>query len=233
MEELLIEVEDLWRVYAENGLRVAALQGVSIRIHRGEFVAVTGASGSGKSTFLNVLGCLDRPTQGRYFFCGRDVTTLSADARAELRNRHIGFVFQSFHLLPRSTALENVELPLFYSSVPYSEHRPRAQAALTAVGLADYAHHYPNQLSGGQQQRVAIARALINEPMLLLADEPTGNLDSVASADLMQLLSALNRQRGVTILLVTHEPDVAAYARRVIQFRDGKIVADHTQRGRP
>lgn len=233
MREPIIEVQELWRVYADSGLEVAALRGVSLRIDRGEFMAVMGASGSGKSTFLHVLGCLDRPTRGRYLLRGRDVARLSADDRAELRNREIAFVFQNFNLLPRATALENVELPLFYSPVPYAEQRPRARAALAALGLADRAHHYPNQLSGGQQQRVAIARALVHQPSLLLADEPTGNLDSVTSRELMQLLVDLNRQRGLTIVLVTHEPNVAAYARRVVQFRDGTIVADHVQEGRP
>lgn len=232
MGRTLIEVTDLWRVYTNGGVEVPALRGVSLRIEEGEFVAVMGASGSGKSTFLNLLGCLDRPTRGHYLLRGRDVAQLSADERAEVRNREIGFVFQSFNLLPRATAVENVELPLFYSPLPYRQQRPRALEALAALGLADRAHHYPNQLSGGQQQRVAIARALVNSPALVLADEPTGNLDSQASAELMQLLVGLNRQRGVTIVLVTHEPDIAAYARRLVQFRDGAIIADQPQEGR-
>jgi putative ABC transport system ATP-binding protein len=232
MGRTLIEVTDLWRVYTNGGVEVPALRGVSLRIEEGEFVAVMGASGSGKSTFLNLLGCLDRPTRGHYLLRGRDVAQLSADERAEVRNREIGFVFQNFNLLPRATAVENVELPLFYSPLPYRQQRPRALEALAALGLADRAHHYPNQLSGGQQQRVAIARALVNSPALVLADEPTGNLDSQASAELMQLLVGLNRQRGVTIVLVTHEPDIAAYARRLVQFRDGTIIADQPQEGR-
>ncbi len=232
MGRTLIEVTDLWRVYTNGGVEVPALRGVSLRIEEGEFVAVMGASGSGKSTFLNLLGCLDRPTRGHYLLRGRDVGQLSADERAEVRNREIGFVFQNFNLLPRATAVENVELPLFYSPLPYRQQRPRALEALAALGLADRAHHYPNQLSGGQQQRVAIARALVNSPALVLADEPTGNLDSQASAELMQILVGLNRQRGVTIVLVTHEPDIAAYARRLVQFRDGAIIADQPQEGR-
>jgi putative ABC transport system ATP-binding protein len=232
MGRTLIEVTDLWRVYTNGGVEVPALRGVSLRIEEGEFVAVMGASGSGKSTFLNLLGCLDRPTRGHYLLRGRDVGPLSADERAEVRNREIGFVFQNFNLLPRATAVENVELPLFYSPLPYRQQRPRALEALAALGLADRAHHYPNQLSGGQQQRVAIARALVNSPALVLADEPTGNLDSQASAELMQLLVGLNRQRGVTIVLVTHEPDIAAYARRLVLFRDGTIIADQPQEGR-
>jgi putative ABC transport system ATP-binding protein len=232
MGRTLIEVTDLWRVYTNGGVEVPALRGVSLRIEEGEFVAVMGASGSGKSTFLNLLGCLDRPTRGHYLLRGRDVAQLSADERAEVRNREIGFVFQNFNLLPRATAVENVELPLFYSPLPYRQQRPRALEALAALGLGDRAHHYPNQLSGGQQQRVAIARALVNSPALVLADEPTGNLDSQASAELMQLLVGLNRQRGVTIVLVTHEPDIAAYARRLVLFRDGTIIADQPQEGR-
>ncbi|GIW44563.1 MAG: ABC transporter ATP-binding protein [Candidatus Binatia bacterium] len=226
----LILLEDVWRVYNHGASEVVALRGVTVTIEQGEFVAVMGASGSGKSTFLNILGCLDRPTRGRYVLNGRDVTGLSADERAEIRNREIGFVFQNFNLLPRATAVENVELPLFYGPLPYAEQRPRALAALGALGLAERAFHYPNQLSGGQQQRVAIARALVSEPSLLLADEPTGNLDSAASRDLMELLVRLNAQRGVTVVVVTHEPDVAAYARRVVHFRDGSIVSDRFPR---
>jgi len=232
MGRTLIEVTDLWRVYTNGGVEVPALRGVSLRIEEGEFVAVMGASGSGKSTFLNLLGCLDRPTRGHYLLRGRDVGQLSADERAEVRNREIGFVFQNFNLLPRATAVENVELPLFYSPLPYRQQRPRALEALAALGLADRAHHYPNQLSGGQQQRVAIARALVNSPALVLADEPTGNLDSQASAELMQILGGLNRQRGVTSVLSTHEPEIDAFARRLVQFRDGAIIADQPQEGR-
>ncbi|GBD25899.1 putative ABC transporter ATP-binding protein YknY [bacterium HR30] len=226
MRRPLIRIENLWRVYTNGAVEVPALRGVSIVIEQGEFVAVMGASGSGKSTFLNILGFLDRPTRGRYLFRGRDVTALSADERAEIRNREIGFVFQSFNLLPRATVVENVELPLFYGPLPYAEQRPRALAALAALGLSDRAFSYPNQLSGGQQQRVAIARALVTEPSLLLADEPTGNLDSVAGKELMELLVRLNVQQGLTVVLVTHEPDIAAYAQRVVHFRDGLIVSD-------
>ncbi len=230
MSAPFIQVENLWRVYSNGAVEVPALRGVSTVIERGEFVAVMGASGSGKSTFLNILGFLDRPTRGRYLFQGRDVTALSADARAEIRNRETGFVFQNFNLLPRATVVENVELPLFYGPLPYAEQRPRAVAVLTALGLSDRAFYYPNQLSGGQQQRVAIARALVSQPSLLLADEPTGNLDSAASKALMDLLVNLNGERGLTIVLVTHEPEIAAYARRVLQFRDGLIVSDQAQR---
>lgn len=229
----MIEVRDLWKTYAQGDLEVPALRDVNLTIEQGEFVAVTGPSGSGKSTLMNILGCLDRPTRGVYRLAGREVGQLSTDERAELRNRFIGFVFQNFNLLPRATALENVELPLFYSSAPYAEQRPRAKAMLAALGLADRAHHLPSQLSGGQQQRVAIARALVNEPRLLLADEPTGNLDSAASEELMALLVRLNRERNLTIVLVTHEPDVAAYAQRVIQFRDGRVVRDTRAAGSP
>lgn len=233
MDEPVIVIRDVWKTYSLGAVEQPALRGVSLRIDRGEFVAVTGPSGSGKSTLLNILGCLDRPTRGDYWLAGTQVSGLSADERARLRNRFIGFVFQNFNLLPRATALENVELPLFYGPLPYREQRVRARAMLAALGLADREHHLPSQLSGGQQQRVAIARALVTEPRLLLADEPTGNLDSAASADLMRLLVRFNQERGLTIVLVTHEPDIAAYARRVVQFRDGEIVRDVRQEGHP
>jgi putative ABC transport system ATP-binding protein len=221
-----IEAEDLVKEYRAGEVRIEALRGVSLAAERGDFVAVTGPSGSGKSTLLNILGCLDRPTHGRYFLGGREVSSLGPDELAELRSRSIGFVFQSFNLLPRTTALENVELPLFYSDVPLRVQRERVLAALAAVGLTGREGHYPGQLSGGEQQRVAIARALVNEPALLLADEPTGNLDTERSREIMELLARLNRERGLTIFLVTHERDVASFARRCLAMRDGRIVGD-------
>lgn len=223
-----IIVEHLTKVYRLGEFEVQALRDVSLTIARGEFVAVMGASGSGKSTFMNILGCLDRPTVGRYLLEGIDVATLSTDERAEIRNTKLGFVFQSFNLLPRTTALENVELPLVYSTVSLDEQHARALAALKAVGLEERAHHLPTQLSGGQQQRVAIARALVNSPALILADEPTGNLDSATSAEIMGIFTALNRQ-GITVVVVTHETDIAAFTRRRILFRDGLVVADERE----
>jgi putative ABC transport system ATP-binding protein len=222
----LIEVRDLWRVYEVGDVRVEALRGVSLDIRRGELVAVMGASGSGKSTFLYVLGCLDRATRGVYRLDGVDVARLAADELAAIRNRRLGFVFQSFNLIPRTSAIENVELPLFYGATPLEEQTALARQALEEVGLGDRVHHLPNQLSGGQQQRVAIARALVNQPTLLLADEPTGNLDSHATAEILDIFTRLNRSRGLTIVLVTHEPDVAACASRVVTFRDGAVVSD-------
>ncbi|MCX7886658.1 MAG: ABC transporter ATP-binding protein [Verrucomicrobiae bacterium] len=208
-------------------MRVHAVRGVSLQIESGEFVAIMGASGSGKSTLMNILGCLDRPTAGRYYLDGEDVSEFDRNRLADIRNRKIGFVFQSFNLLPRTTALENVELPMLYSHrrLMAAEMRRRALRALEIVGLADRAQHHPSQLSGGQQQRVAIARALVNEPSLLLADEPTGNLDSRTSVELMGLLQQLN-QRGITIVMVTHEPEIALYAKRNVVMRDGKILCD-------
>lgn len=224
--EAVIVVERLSKVYDLGEVQVEALRGVDVRIAPGEFVAIMGASGSGKSTFLNILGCLDRPSGGRYLLDGVDVSQMSSDQLADIRNKKLGFVFQSFHLLPRTSAVENVELPLFYSGTPSRERRARALAALTATGLAARAGHQPNQLSGGQQQRVAIARALVNQPSLLLADEPTGNLDSQTSVEIMGLLQALNTHEGITILLVTHEPDIARYAKRIIVFKDGQVIED-------
>jgi len=221
----LLSVRDLWKVYETGEVRVEALRDVSLDIARGEWVAVMGASGSGKSTFLNVLGCLDRPTRGSYRLAGVEVSTLDADALAEIRNRTIGFVFQSFQLLPRTSALENVELPLFYGDVPLGEQRQRARAALATVGLAGREANLPSQLSGGQQQRVAIARAIVNRPQILLADEPTGNLDSGTSEEILTLLARL-RGEGLTIVMVTHEADVAAWADRTVTFRDGRVVSD-------
>lgn len=228
-QEELIVVEHLTKMYRVGEVEVHALRGVSLTIARGDFVAIMGASGSGKSTFMNILGCLDRPTSGRYLFESRDVATLNADARAEIRNRKVGFVFQNFNLLPRTSAWENVALPLVYSAVPVREQRARAVAALQAVGLGGREHHLPSQLSGGQQQRVAIARAVVNSPLLILADEPTGNLDSATSMEVMELFAVLNRQ-GITVIVVTHEPEIAAFARRRILFRDGLVVADERER---
>jgi putative ABC transport system ATP-binding protein len=228
-EAPLIEVRDLGRIYDLGETRVTALQGVSLEIARGELVAVMGSSGSGKSTFMNLLGCLDRATSGGYRLAGRDVAGLSSDERATIRNREIGFVFQNFNLVPRTSALENVELPLVYGGVAPAEQRERARAALRTVGLEGREGFLPNQLSGGQQQRVAIARALVNRPSLLLADEPTGNLDSRTSLELLALLQRLNREDGITIVIVTHEPDIASYAGRVVTFRDGAVVSDVRQ----
>jgi putative ABC transport system ATP-binding protein len=229
MAQPLIEVHDLWRVYTLGDVCVEALRGVSLSIDEGEFVAIMGASGSGKSTFMNLLGCLDSPTRGTYRLAGVDVSTMSSDERAAVRNSRIGFVFQNFNLIPRTTALENVELPLFYSDVPFNEQHHRAHEALAAVGLTGREHHLPNQLSGGQQQRVAIARALVNQPPLLLADEPTGNLDTQTSAEILQVFHRLNESRAITVVLVTHESDIAAFAHRVVSFRDGEVLSDHSQ----
>ena len=222
----LIEVSNLTRTYDLGDVVVHALRGVSLTIERGEFVAVMGPSGSGKSTLMNMIGCLDRPTAGRYVLDGVDAGALSRDERAELRSHKIGFVFQGFNLLPRTPAIENVELPLSYAGLKRAERLRRSAEALVTVGLADRQHHLPNQLSGGQQQRVAIARALVTGAPLLLADEPTGNLDSRTSDEIMGLLVRLNEQRGVTVVMVTHEADVAAYAGRAIVFRDGLISSD-------
>ncbi len=222
----LIRLDKVSKTYRTGDIEVPAVREVSLDIGTGEFVAIMGASGSGKSTLMNILGCLDRPTSGRYMLDGVEVSELDRDQLADLRNRKLGFVFQGFHLLSRTSALENVELPMEYArGLTTTEQRERALRALDLVGLADRADHHPNQLSGGQQQRVAIARALVNEPVLLLADEPTGNLDSRTSVEIMGVFQRLNAQ-GITILMVTHEPDISRYAKRTIVMRDGLIVAD-------
>ena len=228
----LIEARHLTKAYSLGGQTVHALRGVSLDIEAGEFVAIMGASGSGKSTLMNILGCLDRPTSGEYRLASEAVQSMSSDQLASIRNRRIGFVFQQFNLLPRTRALENVELPMVYAAVKAPERRARALAALQQVGLGERIDHTPAELSGGQQQRVAIARALVNQPLLVLADEPTGALDSQTSGDIMRLLAQLNAQ-GITVVLVTHEPDVAAWARRRIVFRDGLIVEDARTEGPP
>ena len=222
----LIEIENLAKVYHAGDIEVPALRSVSVTVDEGEFVAIMGPSGSGKSTFMNLLGALDRPTSGTYRLDGVDVGKLERDELADIRNRKIGFVFQNFNLLARTSALENVELPMIYSGASGEERHRRAAAALKAVGLADRAHHYPNQLSGGQQQRVAIARSIVNQPKIILADEPTGALDSRTSVEVMAIFQRLNRESGITIVLVTHEPDIAAYANRVLHFRDGRLTED-------
>jgi putative ABC transport system ATP-binding protein len=222
---MLIHTRDLVKTYRMGESEIRALDRVSVDIAEGEFVAVMGPSGSGKSTFMNVLGCLDRPTSGEYALQGRNISALAGDELAAVRNRHIGFVFQQFNLLARTPAAENVELPLVYAGISSKERKQKGLAMLERVGLADRAHHHPAQLSGGQQQRVAIARALVTEPLLILADEPTGALDSRTSLEIMALFQELNRQ-GMTVVLVTHEPDVARFARRILSFRDGRIVQD-------
>ena len=231
----LISVQNLEKTYAMEGAPVHALRGVSLEIKRGEFVSVVGPSGSGKSTFMHILGCLDSPTSGKYLLDGKDVSRLSDDQLSMIRNRQIGFVFQGFNLLARTSALENVELPLLYVAdgrVSPGERRRRARAALAAVGLADREDHHPSQLSGGQQQRVAIARALLNDPAILLADEPTGNLDSRTSLEVMDIFQRLKDERGITIVLITHEPQVAEYGSRIIRFKDGQVVSDQPNTSR-
>jgi len=224
--ESSIQVKDLVKVYSLGEVEVQALRSVSLLVERGEFVAIMGASGSGKSTFMNIIGFLDRPTSGQYLLEGINGEHLSRDELAEIRNRKIGFVFQGFNLLSRTSALENVELPLTYAGTQASKRKEMAQKALTEVGLKGRGHHHPNQLSGGEQQRVAIARALVNQPSILLADEPTGNLDSKTSEEIMGIFQRLNREMGITIIMITHEPDIASFAKRSILFRDGKIVDD-------
>jgi putative ABC transport system ATP-binding protein len=221
----VIHAEEVHKVYSSGDVAVAALKGVSLTLEAGDFVAIMGSSGSGKSSFMNIMGCLDRPTRGSYRLNGEDVSRLSRDALARVRGRSLGFVFQGFNLLPRTSAIENVELPMVYQGVPARERRARAVEALERVGLGKRLDHTPAQLSGGQQQRVAIARALVNRPALLLADEPTGNLDSKTSVEVMGIFQRLNAE-GLTVLLVTHEPDVAEHAKRVITFKDGLILSD-------
>ena len=222
----LITARDISKVYKLGDIDVNALCDVSLGIERGEFIAVMGPSGSGKSTFMNILGCLDKPTSGQYLMEGVDVGRLSRDELAAIRNKKIGFVFQGFNLLPRTSALENVELPMLYNGLPAKERRQKAMEALKTVGLEERANHHPSQLSGGQQQRVAIARALVNDAAIILADEPTGNLDTKTSAEIMELFVRLNKGSEITVILVTHESDIAAYSRRVIRFLDGRVIRD-------
>jgi putative ABC transport system ATP-binding protein len=224
----VIAVKNLIKTYVVGEVEVKALRGVNLEVQRGEFLAVTGPSGSGKSTFMHIIGCLDRPTSGQYFLDGQDVSRMSKDALAAVRNKKIGFVFQGFNLLSRTSALDNVELPLLYGGggMRTAERHKRAMEVLNAVGLGNRADHHPNQLSGGQQQRVAIARALINNPSILLADEPTGNLDTKTSIEVMGIFQRLNQERGITVVLITHEMDIAEYGTRMVTFRDGLVVAD-------
>ncbi len=222
----VIELQDITKIYQMGDVQVQALRGVSLQVCQGEMVAIMGPSGSGKSTLMNIIGCLDQPTSGTYRLVGEDVSRMKDDALASVRSRRLGFVFQSFNLLARTDALQNVELPLIYAGA--RDRRSRAQAALAAVGLAERMYHRPNELSGGQQQRVAIARALVNSPSIILADEPTGNLDSRAGAEVMGLFQKLNVESGITIVLVTHEPDIAEHTRRIVHMFDGEIVSDET-----
>jgi len=230
MVDQLIDIRGLVKTYQLGHVAVHALRGVSLAIERGSLVAIMGPSGSGKSTFMNIIGCLDKPTSGTYALDGVNVGTLDRDELAEIRNQKIGFVFQQFNLLPRTSAVENVELPLLYSSHQIAARHEKAMQGLEWVGLAGREHHHPNQLSGGQQQRVAIARALINDPRIILADEPTGALDSRTSVEIMALFQKLNRDSGLSIILVTHEPDIAQYANRIIRFKDGRLVSDEPVR---
>lgn len=222
----LIEINDISKIYRLGDIDVNALNSVSINIDKGEFVAIMGQSGSGKSTFMNILGCLDKPTSGRYSLEGVDVAGLTRDELAAIRNKKIGFVFQGFNLLSRTSALENVELPMLYNGLPARDRKERAAAALNKVGLSGRENHHPNQLSGGQQQRVAIARALVNEAPIILADEPTGNLDTKTSTEIMELFVRLNAESDITVILVTHEHDIAAYSKRTMKFLDGRVVSD-------
>ena len=223
----VIQLDHVHKTYTMGDVEVHALRGISLTIRAGEFVAIMGASGSGKSTTMNIIGCLDRPTRGHYILDGQDVSEMSKDERADIRCQKVGFVFQGFNLLSRTSALENVELPMLYAGIESTERHRRAMEALAAVGLTGREQNHPNQLSGGQQQRVAVARALVNNPALILADEPTGNLDSRTAVEVMEIFQRLNRERGITLVLVTHEPDIADYAQRVVVFKDGKIKKDY------
>jgi putative ABC transport system ATP-binding protein len=223
----VIKLDNIHKTYTMGDVQVHALRGATLTIREGEFVAIMGASGSGKSTTMNIIGCLDRPTKGTYILDGQDVSEMSKDERADIRSRKIGFVFQGFNLLARTSALENVELPMLYAGVSGAQRHQRAMQSLAAVGLAGREQNHPNQLSGGQQQRVAVARALVNDPALILADEPTGNLDSRTAVEVMEIFQRLNRERGITLVLVTHEPDIAQYAQRIVVFKDGKICKDY------
>ena len=225
-EPALIEIQDLTKTYKMGELDVRALRGVSLQVQEGEILSIMGPSGSGKSTLMNSLGCLDQPTSGKYYLDGVDVSALSDNALAEIRNQKIGFVFQTFNLLARTSALQNVELPLIYRAMSNRERRRRVEEALDQVGLADRIHHRPNELSGGEQQRVAIARALVTEPSIILADEPTGNLDSISGAEIMTIFQRLNDELGITVIFVTHDPNIAAHTKRIVRLRDGRVVSD-------
>ena len=229
----LIACDDIWKIYSIGDVKVEALRGLSLVINEGEFVAIMGSSGSGKSTLMNIIGCLDQPTSGHYRLNGGEVSQLRSDQLADIRNRQIGFVFQSFNLIPRTSALENAQLPLLYRGLSLKEQRGQAAAALGRVGLHGREHHYPTQLSGGQQQRVAIARALVTAPSILLADEPTGNLDTKSSQEIMGILEKLNRDEGITIILVTHESEIASYASREVVIKDGQVLDDRLTKAHP
>ena len=224
--ETIIQLEDLVKTYENGELEVQALRGINLTVKKGEYIAIMGASGSGKSTLMNILGCLDRPTRGKYFLEGRDISEEKDRDLSAIRNQLIGFVFQSFNLIPRTSALKNVELPMIYARVPARQRTERAVALLEKVGLGERIYHMPNEVSGGQKQRIAIARALANEPPIILADEPTGNLDSKSSVEIMDIFTKLNREDGCTVIIVTHEPDIAQFTDRIITFRDGRIISD-------